>query len=77
VLHFGIDAWMSPNHKAYVAVTIHFEEHGVPISMLFDLVCSVCHARFPDEGGDVWRPDLRRCEIRSLGGTLGEVRNEE
>ena len=29
---------MSPNHKAYVAVTIHFEEHGVPISMLFDLV---------------------------------------
>jgi hypothetical protein len=32
--------------------------------------CSVCHTRFPDEGGDVWRPDLRRREIRSLGGTL-------
>jgi hypothetical protein len=34
--------------------------------------CSVCHARFPEEGDDVWRPDLRGCGRRSLG----EVRNE-
>jgi hypothetical protein len=34
--------------------------------------CSVCHARFPDEGDDVWRPGLRRRGRRSLG----EVRNE-
>jgi hypothetical protein len=39
--------------------------------------CSVCHARFPDEGNDGWRPDRCRREMRSLGGTLGEVRNEE
>jgi hypothetical protein len=27
-----------PNHKAYVAFTVHFEHKGVPISMLLDLV---------------------------------------
>jgi hypothetical protein len=32
----------------------------------WDKVCSVCHARFPDEGDDVWRPGLCRCERRSL-----------
>ena len=26
------------NHKAYVAVTVHFEESGKPVSMLLDLV---------------------------------------
>jgi|HubBroStandDraft_5_1064220.scaffolds.fasta_scaffold1421531_1 hypothetical protein len=34
-----------------------------PCSMfiyLMDGKCSVCHARFPDEGDDVWRPGLRR-----------------
>jgi hypothetical protein len=39
--------------------------------------CSVCHARFPDEGGYVWRPGLHRCERHSLRRTLREVRNEE
>ena len=29
---------MSPNNKAYVAVTIHFEQNGVPISFLLDIV---------------------------------------
>jgi hypothetical protein len=28
--------------------------------------CSVCHARFPDGGDDVWRPGLCRYERRSL-----------
>jgi hypothetical protein len=37
-LNFATDAWTSPNHKAYVAVTIHFEESGIPVSMLLDLV---------------------------------------
>ncbi|KAF9559743.1 hypothetical protein CPC08DRAFT_615692, partial [Agrocybe pediades] len=37
-LHFATDAWTSPNHRAYVAVTVHFEVKGVPISMLLDLV---------------------------------------
>ena len=29
---------MSPNHKAYVAVSVHFEKDGVPVSMLLDIV---------------------------------------
>ena len=37
-LHFGTDAWTSPNHKAYIAVMVHFENKGKPISMLLDLV---------------------------------------
>jgi hypothetical protein len=37
-LSFATDAWTSPNHKAYIAVTVHFEEGGVPISMLLDIV---------------------------------------
>ena len=32
------DAWTSPHHKAYVAVTIHFEQEGKPVSMLLDKV---------------------------------------
>jgi hypothetical protein len=37
-LNFATDGWTSPNHKAYVAFTVHFEHEGVPISMLLDLV---------------------------------------
>ena len=37
-LSFATDTWTSPNHKAYVAVTVHFEHEGDPISMLLDLV---------------------------------------
>jgi hypothetical protein len=37
-LNFAIDAWTSPNHKAFVAFTVHFEHEGTPISMLLDLV---------------------------------------
>jgi hypothetical protein len=36
-LNFATDAWTSPNHKAFVAVTVHFEIDGVPMSMLLDL----------------------------------------
>ena len=32
------DAWTSPNHKAYVAVTVHFKNKGVLVSMLLDIV---------------------------------------
>lgn len=38
MLNFATDAWTSPNHKAYVAITVHFEHKGTPISMLLDLV---------------------------------------
>jgi hypothetical protein len=37
-LNFATDAWTSPNHKAFIAVTVHFEIDGVPICMLLDLV---------------------------------------
>ena len=37
-MNFATDAWTSPNHKAFIAFTIHFEHEGVPISMLLDLV---------------------------------------
>jgi hypothetical protein len=41
-LHFGTDAWTSPNHRAFVAVTVHFEQKGVPISLLLDVVEVAC-----------------------------------
>ena len=37
-LSFATDGWTSPNHKAYIAVTVHFEKDGVPVSMLLDIV---------------------------------------
>ena len=37
-LNFATDAWTSPNHKAFVAFTVHFAHEGVPVSMLLDLV---------------------------------------
>jgi hypothetical protein len=37
-LSFATDAWTSPNHKAYVAVTVHLEMNGEPVSMILDVV---------------------------------------
>jgi hypothetical protein len=37
-LHFATDAWTSPNHRAFVAVTVHFEHKGSPICMILDVV---------------------------------------
>ena len=37
-LNFATDAWTSPNHKAFVAFTVHMEHNGEPVSMLLDLV---------------------------------------
>jgi hypothetical protein len=33
-----MDAWTSPNNKALVAITVHFEQDGVPICLLLDVV---------------------------------------
>ena len=41
-MSFATDAWTSPNHKAYVAVTVHFENNGKPVSMLLDIVELAC-----------------------------------
>jgi hypothetical protein len=35
---FATDAWTSPNHKAYVAVTAHLEHEGTPVSLILDVV---------------------------------------
>jgi len=37
-LSFATDAWSSPNHKAFVVVTIYFEDIGIPVCMLLDIV---------------------------------------
>jgi hypothetical protein len=38
VLSFATDAWTSPNHKASVAVTVHFKDNGILTCMLLDIV---------------------------------------
>ena len=37
-LNFATDVWMSPNHKAYMAIMVHFEHEGQPMAMLLNLV---------------------------------------
>ena len=37
-MSFATDAWTSPNQRAYVAITVHLEHKGEPISMLLDIV---------------------------------------
>lgn len=41
-LSFSTDAWTSPNNKAYVAITVHFEKKGLPICLLLDIVEVPC-----------------------------------
>jgi hypothetical protein len=33
---------MSPNYKAYIAVSVHLEQDGVPVLMLLDIVEVAC-----------------------------------
>ena len=37
-LHFATDAWTSPNHKAYVGITVHFQKDGHPMTLVLDVV---------------------------------------
>jgi hypothetical protein len=37
-LTFTTNVWMSPNHKAFITVTVHFQKDGMLIAMLLDLV---------------------------------------
>ena len=32
------DAWTSPNQQAYIAITVHLEHKGEPVSLLLDIV---------------------------------------
>jgi hypothetical protein len=33
-----MDAWTSPNHRAFVAVTVHLECNGEPLCLVLDVV---------------------------------------
>jgi hypothetical protein len=37
-LSFATDAWTSPNHKSFVAVTVHLAHEGKPLVMVLDIV---------------------------------------
>ncbi|XP_006462318.1 hypothetical protein AGABI2DRAFT_54554, partial [Agaricus bisporus var. bisporus H97] len=37
-LHFGTDCWMSPNHRPFIAVTVHYEKDGNGVTWLLDIV---------------------------------------
>ena len=37
-LSFATDIWTSPNHKVFIVVTVHFENNGVPICMIPEIV---------------------------------------
>jgi len=37
-LNFATDAWTSPNHKSFVAVSVHFEHRGKPMCIILDVV---------------------------------------
>ena len=50
-INFATDAWTSPNHYAYVALTAHFEVQGQPIAVVLDVV-EVPEVRSPNNGLD-------------------------
>ncbi|KAG2343801.1 hypothetical protein BDR05DRAFT_835910, partial [Suillus weaverae] len=37
-LNFRTDAWTPPNHKAFVAVSVHLKHEGQPLAMVLDVV---------------------------------------
>jgi hypothetical protein len=37
-LSFATDAWTSPNHRSFIALTVYFEQDGTPVCLLLDIV---------------------------------------
>ncbi|KAG2088739.1 uncharacterized protein F5147DRAFT_587475 [Suillus discolor] len=37
-INFTMDTWTSTNHRAFVAVSVHLEHNGVPLSLPLDIV---------------------------------------
>ena len=37
-INFTMDAWTSPNHYAYIAITAHFQHQGQPMAIVLDVV---------------------------------------
>jgi hypothetical protein len=33
-----MDTWMSPNSCAFVTITVHYQDGGVPISLLLNII---------------------------------------
>ncbi|KAI0691889.1 hypothetical protein C8T65DRAFT_587059 [Cerioporus squamosus] len=50
-LHFATDAWTAPNHRLFVAFTVHLEVEGATLSVILDIV-ELAKVR-------TWSPDMR------------------
>lgn len=37
-LSFATDAWTIPNHRAFILLTVHFEDKGAQVSLMLDIV---------------------------------------
>jgi hypothetical protein len=37
-LSFAVDAWSSPNYKAFVAITVHLMHDGEPLRLVLDVI---------------------------------------
>ena len=37
-MSFTMDAWTSPNHKAFIAFSVHLEHEGKPLTILLDIL---------------------------------------
>jgi hypothetical protein len=37
-LSIAVDAWSSPNHKAFLAITVHLVRDGKPLRMVLDII---------------------------------------
>ncbi|KAG2105397.1 hypothetical protein BD769DRAFT_1309691, partial [Suillus cothurnatus] len=37
-ISFTMDAWTSTNHRAFMAVLVHLEHNGVPLSLPLDII---------------------------------------
>lgn len=45
-VHFATDAWTSPNHRAFVAWTVHLHHNGHVLAFVLDIV-EVPEVRYP------------------------------
>lgn len=73
-LNFATDAWTSPNGRAFIAVTVHYEKKGIPTTMLLDILeCARSHtgsnlaSTFEKVLKDFGIRDKVRSNIRSNG----------
>ncbi|KIM68757.1 hypothetical protein SCLCIDRAFT_104987, partial [Scleroderma citrinum Foug A] len=37
-LNFATDAWMALNHRAFITITVHLEQQGVPLALPLDII---------------------------------------